>query len=359
MFRRTGDSDLGQPEPARDVSDPARKSLTRVPLDPSLLTLDPAIEWCRHEVRRLIAWHVIANTAAVFVISMPLAWWSFGSATIAVALGLAIAVAATAGRVGIVLVAGRLGFNYVRSFTSSPRDYLLWNETAAVVPNPAESAPDPANVDLWDLDPSHDPLAPAPPATAAVAIAGRALLDESTGALTTDDQPDPDGRRATSLLLHEFGFRHTATVRADRQGAVVDLFSDGDRVVVAADRSSGNLTVLTELAGFRVLVTSALLVPPTDDLVVNVVNDALPAGLVLSHDRLVQQAFRSLTRMSEPVGLFKLAQQRELEAYRELGPFWGAMLDLRCRPRRAHLAAAPLADDILLFTGNRLFQHAR
>ena len=37
---------------------------------------------------------------------------------------------------------------------------------------------------------------------------------------------------------------------------------------------------------------------------------------------MMQQAFRARTRVSEPVGLFKLAQQRELEAYRELGPFW-------------------------------------
>lgn len=327
MFRRKGDSDAGRPEPARDVSDRERKPLTRVPLDPSLLTFDPAIEWCRHEVRRLIAWRVIANIAAVFVISAPLAWWSFSSATIAVALGLAFAVAATAGRVGIVLFTGHLGFDYIRSFTSSPPDYLLSHEAALVVP--AEGAPDPASVDLWDLDPNNDPVRPTAPTAPGTA----------------------------AIVLHELGFHQTATVRADRQGAVVDLFSDGDRVVVAADRSSGGVTVLTELTGFRVLITSALLVPPTDDLVVNVVDDAFPARLVLSHQRLVQQAFRSLARTSEPVGLFKLAQQRELEAYRELGPFWGAMLDLRCRRRWARLAAAPLADDMLLFTGNRLFQH--
>jgi hypothetical protein len=172
-----------------------------------------------------------------------------------------------------------------------------------------------------------------------------------------DGTPVPERHAATAELLRALGFAPVATLRTDGPGGrYIDLYGDSDRIVVAVDRTSATTTLLTELAGFRVLVTSALLVPPTDELVVNVVAKADPATLVRSHQLLVQRAFRSRTRVSEPVGLFKLAQQRELEAYRELGPLWGAVLDLRCRPRGVRLLAAPSAGDVLLFTGNRLFR---
>lgn len=314
-----------------------RPALTRVPVDDDERLREPAIDWCRHEVRRIVAWHLLVTSMVVLAAVVPWCWWQFDSAALALVVGAAAAVVVAAARIGLVLLAGPLGFTFVKTFTASPPDYLLAHRPAvATLPT----------VDLWDLDPNEEiPPEPLEP--------GR---DVDEMAAMSDD-PHPERRLVIADVLREMGFTPTATVRADgRAGAVVDLYTDGDRIVAAAERSSGSVTVLTELVGFRVLVSSTLLVPPTDDLVVNVVDDADPAGLVLSHQRLVQQAFRSRTLASDPVGLFKLAQQRELEAYRGLGPFWGAMLDLRCRRRLARLAAAPTAGEVLLFTGNRLFQ---
>lgn len=173
-------------------------------------------------------------------------------------------------------------------------------------------------------------------------------------------RPTTTGSWPNAEALRELGFVPVAAVRSEGPDArVVDLYHDGDRIVVAVDRTSGSTTVLTELVGFRVLVTTALLVPPTDELVVNVVADGDTPGLVLSHQRLVRQAFRSRTLPSEPVGLFKLAQQRELQAYRGLGARWGALIDLRCRPRGVRLLAAPSAGEVLLFTGNKRFARPR
>ena len=315
----------------------ARPALTRVPVAADERPREPAIDWCRHEVRRIVAWQLLATSMVVLAVVVPWCWWQFDSVALAFGVGVAAAVVAVAARIGVVLLAGPLGFTFVKTFTASPPEYLLAHQ-AVVATLPS--------VDLWDLDPNEE-IPPEPLEPQQVIDAIDALSDD----------PHPERRLAIADVLREMGFTPTATVRADgRAGAVVDLYTDGDRIVAAAERSSGTVTVLTELAGFRVLVSSTLLVPPTDDLVVNVVDDADPAGLVLSHQRLVQQAFRSRTLASDPVGLFKLAQQRELEAYRELGPFWGAMLDLRCRRRMARLAAAPTAGEVLLFTGNRLFQ---
>jgi hypothetical protein len=297
---------------------------------------EPAIAWCHHELRRIVAWHLVLNSVMVLGVVVPWSWWYFDSAALAAGVGVAAAVVVVVVRIGIVLVAGPLGFGFVKTFTTSPPEYLLAHR-----PVVATLAP----VDIWDLDPNEDiPSQPLGPD-----------LDTVDAADAAD--PHPQRRIAIAEVLREMGFSHASTVRADgRAGAVVDLYTDGDRIVAAAERSSGTVTVLTELAGFRVLVSSTLLVPPTDELVVNVVDDADPAGLVLSHQRLVQQAFHTRTLVGDPVGLFKLAQQRELEAYRELGPFWGAMLDLRCRRGITRLAAAPTASEVLLFTGNRLFQ---
>ena len=339
--------------PAVTPAPPDREPLTRVPIDASGRPREPAIEWCRHEVRRVVAWHLVLNSVVVLGVVVPLCWWQLGSPTVSIGIGLAAAVLVGLIRIAVVLVAGPLGFSYVKTFTASPPDYLLAHRpTLASPPGPDPAAPavGSTEVDLWDLDP-NEIVEPAPAAT----------VDDTTEAEHDPDDPDdpePGRRAAIADVLREMGFVHAATVRADgRAGAVVDLYTDNALIVAAVERSSGSVTILTELAGFRVLVSSALLVPPTDELVVNVVDDADPAGLVLSHQRLVQQAFRARTRPSDPVGLFKLAQQRELEAYRELGPFWGAMLDLRCRPRGVRLAAAPDAGELLLFTGNRLFQH--
>lgn len=317
-----------------------RPALTRVPVAADERPREPAIDWCRHEVRRIVAWHLLATSMVVLAVVVPWCWWQFDSVALAFGVGVAAAVVVAAARIGVVLLAGPLGFTFVRTFTASPPEYLLAHRpVVATLPS----------VDLWDLDPNEEiPPEPLEPQQAIDAIDAMSAMS---------DDPHPERRTAIADVLREMGFAPSATVRADgRAGAVVDLYTDGDLIVAAAERSSGTVTVLTELAGFRVLVSSTLLVPPTDELVVNVVDDADPAGLVLSHQRLVQQAFRSRTLASDPVGLFKLAQQRELEAYRELGPFWGAMLDLRCRRRMARLAAAPTAGEVLLFTGNRLFQ---
>lgn len=340
------------PAAASTPAPPDRPPLTRVPIDQAGRPREPAIDWCRHEVRRIVAWHLVLNSIIVLGVVVPLCWWQLGSPSIAMAIGVAAALLVTSTRIGIVLVAGPLGFSYVKTYTVSPPDYLLAHRpTVATLPAPETGGNDgePGQIDLWDLDPNEIE-------TAADLV--RAADGTDPADLLDADDPDPERRVAIADVLREMGFAHASTVRADgRIGAVVDLYTDGALIVAAVERSSGSVTILTELAGFRVLVSSALLVPPTDELVVNVVDDADPAGLVLSHQRLVQQAFRSRTRPSDPVGLFKLAQQRELEAYRELGPFWGAMLDLRCRPRGVRLAAAPDASDLLLFTGNRLFQH--
>ena len=157
--------------------------------------------------------------------------------------------------------------------------------------------------------------------------------------------------------LAAVGFSPVATMRADGPSTrLVDLYTDHERTVAAVDRTSGSTTLLTELVGFRVLVTSSLLVPPTDELVVNTVRDAHPTALVVSHRRLAEQAFRSRAVRSEPIGLFQLAQRREAEAYRQLGQRWGSLLDLRCRRGGMRLIAAPAAEDVLVVTGNRLYR---
>ncbi len=328
-----------QPMPVDTPVGAAREPLARVSIAPAALAMDTATDWCRHEVRRFVAWRLIAEAAIVLIGVTSITFWSLDSIAPALLLGLAAGLITALGHVGLAIVAGPLGVNYLKAFTASPPEYLVARELPMVDPRPAERAPDRTEVDLWDLDPTQD-------------------LDRPTAAVDGEIGADAGDALTTATVLCELGLTPVATVRTDRNSRIVDLFTDGDRIVAASDRTSGSLTMLTELAGFRVLVSSALLVPPTDGLVVNVVDDAYPARLLLSHQRLVNQAFRSRTRASEPVGLFKLAQQREIEAYRELGLVWGALLDLRCRPRRARLAAAPLADDILLFTGNRLFQHS-
>ena len=139
-------------------------------------------------------------------------------------------------------------------------------------------------------------------------------------------------------------------------GRVVDLLTDGRRSVAAVDRTSGSVTVLSELVGFRMLVTTGLLVPPTDDLVLNVVTGADADASIASHRRLVTEVFRNHTLPSDPVGLYKLLVQREVEGYRGLGARWASVLDLRCRAGALRLLAAPTPDELLLYTGNQLFK---
>lgn len=416
------------------VHDRPSSGLTRVPIDPGLLVDEQSAAWCRHEVRRIVAWHLVGTGAAVFAVLVPLLWWALGDPLLAGLLALVGAGLVTAGRLGFALAAAPLGYRYVQRFSSAPPEYLLAHpsivETSVPgglappsLPPPAPPVPPAPSVppappvpslspptagaygdgppDVWDLDPDPDlypdldpdldtePSLPTVPPTIGLPDPASAITTEMSAqaappplpdnsdlpglpgspglpglpALTSgplvdlDGTPVPERHTQTADVLRELGFTPVATLRTEGLGGrYIDLYGDRDRVVVAVDRTTATTTVLTELAGFRVLVTSALLVPPTDELVVNVVADGDPAGLVLSHQRLVQQAFRSRTRVSEPVGLFKLAQQRELEAYRELGPLWGAVLDLRCRSRGVRLLAAPSAGDVLLFTGNRLFQ---
>jgi hypothetical protein len=385
------------------------RGLTRVAIDPSQLIDERSAAWCRHEVRRIVAWHLIGTAAAVAGILTPVIWWSLGDPVLAVLLAVVGAVVVTSVRLGFALVAAPLGYRYVQRFSTSPPEYLLAHPAivesdAPTAPLPSFLQPGPSSTvgpqfsapvpppgptrgqterqtsgafgggpaDVWDLDPeASDSIAwqvtaqipaqaPAlwPSTTPPAELGAPAQFGAPATALVDlDGTPVPERHAATAELLRALGFAPVATLRTDGIGGrYLDLYGDSDRIVVAVDRTSATTTVLTELAGFRVLVTSALLVPPTDELVVNVVAKADPATLVRSHRLLVQRAFRSRTRVSEPVGLFKLAQQRELEAYRELGPLWGAVLDLRCRPRGVRLLAAPSAGDVLLFTGNRLFR---
>lgn len=381
---------LGGPV-ATALDDRPYAGLTRVAIDPERLVDEQSAAWVRHEVRRMVAWQLVVTFAIVFAILVPVLWISLGDPVLSVLISVVGAGLITAARLGFALAAAPLGYRYVQRFSAAPPEYLLAHSSIAEpgapgpltppslpppvsaplpeLPPPAPPAP-PA--DVWDLDPEplgaeSTPAIGLPDPASAIttemstmpAPSTSSMLPElSSGPLVDlDGTPVPERHTATADVLRELGFAPVATLRTEGLGGrYIDLYGDRDRVVVAVDRTSATTTVLTELAGFRVLVTSALLMPPTDELVVNVVADGDPAGLVLSHQRLVQQAFRSRTRVSEPVGLFKLAQQRELEAYRELGPLWGAVLDLRCRSRGVRLLAAPSAGDVLLFTGNRLFQ---
>ncbi|MFN8023558.1 MAG: hypothetical protein U0Q03_18660 [Acidimicrobiales bacterium] len=322
------------PVPAAAADDSPRLAalrLTRVDVDPSLIVDDPAADWCRHEIRRVVAWRLVQTASLVGVVTLPVAWWATGSAADASGLAVAVAAAAATTRWAAARVTAPLGGRYLRTLLDLPPDYVLaFDGPTVVAPGLDASAPSDTS------DPAETSATP--------------LVIDGGGTM-------PERHAGTADVLRELGFRPNATVRSETAGGrVVDLYVDDDRIVVAVDRTSASTTVLTELVGFRVLVTSALLVPPTDELVVNVVTDGDTAGLVLSHQRLVRQAFRSRTLPSEPVGLFKLAQQREFQAYRDLGPRWGSLVDLRCRPRGVRLLAAPSAGEVLLFTGNKLFR---
>jgi len=347
-------TDPDQARAPESTAGPARAALTRVAV-PARIP-EPAADWCRHEVRRLVAGHLLGTAAILWAAVAAVLHWQDVGFVSANAFGALIGLAGVAARVLAVLVVGPLGMRYVRRYSAGPPEYVRTHSRSAPPLPEVASLPD-----IWELDdPSVD--------CECVAV-GVSVPSPLVGGHSSDQRSDPGGDHAgesspraesAAVALREMGLPLVAAVRTDgRPSSVVDLFSDGDRIVAAVDRTSGSITLLTELAGFRVLVTSALLVPPTDDLVVNVVDDDAPSALVVSHRRLVQAAVRSRALASDPVGLFKLAQQRELEAYRQLGPFWGAMLDLRCRPGGARLLSAPSAQDVLLFTGNRLFQQTR
>lgn len=310
-----------------------RPTLTRVDVDPSQVVDEPAAAWCRHEIRRIVAWRLVATGALVFGAATPVWWWQRGPAW-AIAGSSFLAAAVVGARWWVARRTAPLGHGYVRRYLELPPEFVLVHGRMPAPDDPSAAAQALSEPGELDRGPNQD-----------------ADGDQGQG------QADDDGVRPNAEALRELGFAPVAAVRSEGPDArVVDLYRDGDRIVVAVDRTSGSTTVLTELVGFRVLVTTALLVPPTDELVVNVVADGDTPGLVLSHQRLVRQAFRSRTLPSEPVGLFKLAQQRELQAYRDLGARWGALIDLRCRPRGVRLLAAPSAGEVLLFTGNKLFR---
>ena len=343
-----------------DTPGTGHTGLTRVEIGD--LVPEPATDWCRHEVRRLIAGHLLATAAIVAGVVIGLARRSGIGWAPAVGLGVLAGVTTAAARVAAALLTAPLGLRYVRRYITAPPEYRTTCDptvTAVPVTPDAPVAIDPTSLpDVWDLEPLD------------AATLDAAVAQDLVDAGTLHDRPFHDrlldepttGHSSAAAdeaarALGELGLWPVAAVRTEgHPSSVVALFSDGDRIVAAVDRTRGSITLLTELVGFRVLVTGTLLVPPTDDLVVNVVDDDSPSALVVSHRRLVYSAVRSRAMASDPVGLFKLAQQRELEAYRQLGPFWGAMLDLRCRPRSVRLLSAPSAPDVLLFTGNRLFR---
>lgn len=348
--------------PAPDV---VAAPITRVAIDPSWLAHEPATEWCRHEVRRMVAVRLVVGAAACGAVAAAVTWWQLGDPTTTIAVAIAAAIAVTVLRWWIASVFSPLGARYVRRYTASPPDVLLERtilpETAAAAADAARTggspfAPPAAGTavvgpvtDLWDLDPAGPPV-PAP-----AAEVGRPdpieLVDLGPDRTRVPD-PHPN-----CVAVEAAGFALAAVVRMEGpDGRVVDLLTDGERSVAAVDRTSGSVTVLSELVGFRMLVTTALLVPPTDDLVLNVVTGADPAASIASHRRLVAEVFRNHTLPSDPVGLYKLLVQREVEGYRGLGARWASVLDLRCRSGALRLLSAPTPEELLLYTGNQLFR---
>jgi len=357
-------------EPTTDAPSPGAgadgSGLTRVAIEQALL------DWYRHEVRRLFLLHLIASVVVVAALVTG-AGLAFGRTPIeAAAAGATTGVAVAAVWTLVLVFVLPLTVRQVRRMIAAPTHWVrvraapvatTGSPVRADTPDPRAPDPRAPLPDVWDLDPEPEPE-PEPDPEPGPGSLGGSDVATATAAETT--RPGvalvERCRRAieTAHDLVELGFDPVATLRTDgRPTRMVDLYREGDRVVAAIDRASGDLLVLTELVGLRVLVTTAVPMPPTDELVVNVVAPDTPTALVVAHQRLVAVALSRRTLAGDPIGLFRLADQRRVEGHRGLGPWWAAVLDRRVRTRRPRLSAAPSAGELLLLTGNRVFRDPR
>ncbi len=257
--------------------------------------------WCRHEIRRLLARRIAAQASITLVGVAAILSWRLDSVTIGVATGVAGAVVATALRLGRTMLAGSIGVRYLHRYLAAP--------PATLVGGPFE------------------------PADATDVAEHRARHDAELIALGYDP----------------FATAHVGSAA----GPAMDLWIGPGATVVAIDRSSGTVVAMNALAGEGVLMSSALFTPPSDHLVVNTVPGGDVVDLVTSHRRLARDAFSSRIRTLDPVATLALCRRREHEAYRELGPHWGVLLDLRCRPHRGRMSVSPDVGDVLLSSGFR------
>ena len=180
-----------------------RPARTRVPVAADERPREPAIDWCRHEVRRIVAWHLLVTSTVVLAVVVPWCWRQFDSVALAFGAGVAAAVVVAAARIAIVVLAGPLGFTFVRTFTASPPEYLLAHQRVVATQPP---------VDLWDLDPNEEiPPEPLEP------------RHDTDGMAAMSDDPHPERRLAIADVLREMGFTPTATVRADALKLVLRL----------------------------------------------------------------------------------------------------------------------------------------
>ena len=366
-------------EPTTDAPSPAAggdrstsTGVTRVAIDQALLDSvilapEPAVSWYRHEVRRLFLLHLLVSVAVMAAVVTG-AGLALGRAPVtAVGAGLAIGVAVAALWTLVLVFVVPLTVRQVRRMIAAPTHWVRVRAVPVAADGspaaPVASEPRVTLPDVWDLgdepeaeiadglageQPVADDRPDAPVSTAATTGPGTPLLERCRRAIDTAHD------------LVELGFEPVATLRTDgRPTQMVDLYREGDRVVAAIDRATGGLLVLTELVGLRVLVTTAVPMPPTDELVVNVVDADTPTALVVSHQRLVAVALSTRTLAGDPIGLFRLAHQRRVEGHRGLGPWWAAVLDRRVRTGRPRLAATPPPGELLLLTGNRLFRGPR
>jgi hypothetical protein len=365
-------TDAPSPGAGADGSGLTRVAIEQALLDSVFLAPEPAVSWYRHEVRRLFLLHLIASVVVVAALVTG-AGLAFGRTPIeAAAAGATTGVAVAAVWTLVLVFVLPLTVRQVRRMIAAPTHWVrvraapvatTGSPVRADTPDPRAPDPRAPLPDVWDLDPEPEPE-PEPDPEPGPGSLGGSDVATATAAETT--RPGvalvERCRRAieTAHDLVELGFDPVATLRTDgRPTRMVDLYREGDRVVAAIDRASGDLLVLTELVGLRVLVTTAVPMPPTDELVVNVVAPDTPTALVVAHQRLVAVALSRRTLAGDPIGLFRLADQRRVEGHRGLGPWWAAVLDRRVRTRRPRLSAAPSAGELLLLTGNRVFRDPR
>lgn len=114
-----------------------------------------------------------------------------------------------------------------------------------------------------------------------------------------------------------------------RRSTIYHILQTRDRrAIVSVGHQSGEISLMTTLSSGRVLVTSAILLPPHPELVPNMVPGAGPDELMSAHERLrAQLAERGVTATHTVPRVFERVAQLEQEAVAQLTPLLASLVD--------------------------------
>lgn len=144
-------------------------------------------------------------------------------------------------------------------------------------------------------------------------------------------EPDPVGE---VLVARGLWPAVTVSDHVDEPATIFDLYQSSEQLVTAAvSRATGSVSILSGLSDGRILHTAALQVVPSERMVVNTVARGDAEALMASHRSLLGVlAIRGVRPVEATTRLWLDAAESEAGAYRALGPFLGALVNLTGGP---------------------------